>query len=233
MKAALLAASLILSTCLTPALAAGVRTVTASGDGQVYAVPDRATVQLGVETENRQLGAARTHVKKVVMAALKLTDSLGIPRKRVNTTQVQVYPEYDTNSKTHQRELTGYRVSRDIVVQLHHVSKLGQLIERAGQVGVNRISPPQLRSSKSHQLQRRALEKATRDAHANALAMARALGDGLGAARSISSTGGGQPPQFHVMAKRVNGNGAGASYRIGRIHVSASVTATFTLRGKH
>ena len=232
MKTLLAIVIVLTSVYAMPALAAGQRTVTATGGGEVYALPDRATVHLGVEMEGRKLGAARDHVKKVVMAVLRLTDSMGIPRKRVNTTRTEVYPEYSTNPKTHGRELTGYRVSRDIVVRLHTVSKLGNLIERAGQVGVNRISPPRLTSSRAQQLQRQALQKATRDARANARAMAAALGDTLGAVRSITTAGAASPPTPYVMAKRVNGAHSG-SYEVGRIHVSANVKATFALRGRH
>lgn len=233
MKTLLSILIVMISACAAPALAAGQRSVTASGGGEVYALPDRASVHLGVETQGQKLGAARAHVKKVVRAVLRLTDSMGIPRKRVNTTRTEVYPEYSTNPKTHSRELTGYRVSRDIVVRLHTVSKLGDLIERAGRVGVNRISPPRLTSSHVHQLQRQALQKATRDARANARAMAAALGDSLGVVRNITASGASAPRTPYVMAKRANGTRSGDSYEVGRIHVRASVTATFALRGRH
>lgn len=233
MKTILSVLVMLASACAMPALAAGQRTVTASGGGEVYALPDRATVHLGVEMESRKLSAARAHVKMVVMAVLRLTDSMNIPRKRVNTTRTEVYPQYSNNPKTHSRELTGYRVSRDIVVHLHTVSRLGDLIERAGRAGVNRISPPRLTSSHAHQLQRQALQKATRDARANARAMAAALGDSLGVARKITTAGQASPSTPYVMAKRLNGGHSGASYEVGRIHVSASVNATFALKGQH
>jgi uncharacterized protein YggE len=222
-----------LSACATAAMAAESRqagTVTASGSGEIFAEPDRASVNLAVEAENHKLGPARAQVKKTAQAVLGVTDDLRIPRRRINTTGIRIYPEYHTDKKSHRQELTGYRVSRQIKVQLHELDKLGRLLQRAEKAGVNRVSPPQLHSSQAHALKRKALANAAKDARAKAKAMASALGETLGAVRSIASSQvASRPPRPLAMMRTASANAKSGAMEIGQIKTSAQVTVQFDL----
>ena len=103
---------------------------------------------------------------------LKLTRDLKIDPKYVRTTRVNVQPEYNWDNNARERNLIGYYVSRQVEVDLRDLEKLGQLLERSFDLGVNQVGDPRLDSSKRRELEREALAKAVADARLNAEAVA-------------------------------------------------------------
>src|SRR5690606_23570202 len=132
-------------------------------------------------------------------AVLKLTRELQIDQKYVSTTRISVRPEYNWDNEARERNLIGYFVSRQVQVDLRELDKLGVLLERSLDLGVNQAGDPQLNSSKRRDLEREALAQAVADAKANAETVARAAGGRLGAPRTISASGGYAPPPMPMM----------------------------------
>lgn len=209
------------------------RTVAVSGEGEVQAEPDHALVTLGAEARKPKLDDARNEVAKTVDAVLKLTRDLKIDPKLVRSTRVNVQPEYNWESSTRERTLIGYYVSRQVEVDLRDLDKLGQLLERATDLGVNQLGDPRLDSSKRRDLEREALGKAVADAHANAEAVAKAAGAKLGPARTISATSESvQPPMPMVRAKAMAVTAAGdaaQSYQSGQMNFTGRVQIEYDL----
>jgi uncharacterized protein YggE len=207
------------------------RTVTVSGQGEIRAEPDKALVQLGVEARKPTLDAARAEVAKAVEAALKLTRDLKIEQKHVRTTRLNVQPEYNWDNQAKERNLIGYYVSRTIEVDLHDLDKLGQLLERAVDLGINQVSDPQLDSSKRHDLERAALAQAVQDARLNAEAVAKAADARLGPPRTISANSGFTPPPMPMRAKVMAMEAADSaqSYQAGQMGFTATVQVQYDL----
>src|SRR5678815_1051303 len=148
------------------------RIIGVSGQGEVRAEPDRATVTLGVESRKPKLEDARAAVAKTVDAVLKLTRDLKIDPKQVRSTRINVQPEYNWGANNpNERTLIGYYVARQVEVELHDLEKLGQLLEKSTDLGVNQLGDPRLDSSKRQDLSREALAKAVADARQNAEAV--------------------------------------------------------------
>ena len=208
------------------------RTVGVSGQGEVRAEPDRATVTLGVESRKPKLEDARAAVAKTVDAVLKLTRDLKIDPKLVRSTRVNVQPEYNWGANNaNERTLIGYYVARQVEVELHDLEKLGQLLERATDLGVNQMGEPRLDSSKRQDLVREALAKAVADARQNAEVIAKAAGAKLGNARTINAnTEFSQPPAPMVRAMAMEAKAAGgAPYQSGEMTFNATVNVQYDL----
>jgi uncharacterized protein YggE len=207
------------------------RTIGASGQGEVRAEPDRATVTLGVESRKPKLDDARAQVAKTVDAVLKLTRDLKIDQKLVRSARVNVQPEYNWNGQPNERTLIGYYVARQVEVELHDLEKLGQLLERATDLGVNQMGDPRLDSSKRQDLVREALAKAVVDARQNAEVIAKAAGAKLGAARTINAnTEFTPPPMPMVRAMAMEAKAAGgAPYQSGEMTFNATVNVQYDL----
>jgi len=209
------------------------RTVTVSGAGEVAAEPDLARVSLGVEARRPTLEAARSEVAATVDRVLALTKSLGIEPRLVNATRLEVQPEYRWNDKDRQRVLLGYLVSRQVEVEVRNLDRLGPLLERAVDAGVNRVSDPQLDSSHRQELERQALTRAVQDARLNAEALAAAAGARLGAVRTLNATKSTEVPAYRgragVMAAEAAPSAAGAPYQTADLKFSASVSAEYDL----
>jgi len=208
------------------------RTIGVSGQGEVRAEPDRATVTLGVESRKPKLEDARAAVAKTVDAVLKLTRDLKIDPKQVRSTRINVQPEYTWGANNaNERTLIGYYVARQVEVELHDLEKLGQLLEKSTDLGVNQMGDPRLDSSKRQDLTREALAKAVVDARQNAEVIAKAAGARLGNARTINAnTEFTQAPQPMVRAMAMEAKAAGgAPYQSGEMTFNATVNVQYDL----
>jgi uncharacterized protein len=209
------------------------RTVSVQGQGEVQAEPDRAFITLGVESRKLKLEEARADVARAVDAVLKLTRDLKIDQKLVRSTRVNVQPEYNWDNNARERNLIGYFVSRQIEIELRDLDKLGQLLERATDLGVNQLGDPRLDSSKRRELEREALAKAVEDARANADTVAKASGGKLGAARTISASSGFVPPPMPMARMKVamaaEAADASQSYQSGQMSFTGTVQIEYDL----
>lgn len=229
-----LAGALLLSATALASEAPRYRSVSVSGQGEVRAEPDKATVNLGVQARRPQLNDARTEVTRTVEAVLKLTRELKIDQKYVHATRIAVQPEYNWDANGRERSLIGYFVSRQVEVELRDLDKLGQLLEKAADLGINQVSDPQLDSSKRKEYERQALAKAVEDARLNADTIARAAGGALGATRTISANSSyvpvPVPMRMKSMAVTAEANDASQSYQSGEMVFNATVQVEFDLK---
>ena len=207
-----------------------VQTVSVTGNGQVSAVSDRATVQMSIVSRAKELDVAQAEAAKVTAAVLSLTDKLDIKRNKVDTTGATVRPNYRWNRETEQQELLGYIAERQTNIKVDDLDKLGRLIEGAVAAGVNQVSPPQLDSSRREAMHREALAMAAKNARANAEVLAETLGAKLGDPISISD--GSAPPRPPVpqlrMAAAMESDSA-ATYNAGDLTFTATVNVVFEL----
>lgn len=205
------------------------RSVSVSGQGEVRAEPDMARLGLGVSARNDDLDAARAEVTRGVQAVLALTAELGIESKYVHATDINIQPEYDWDPQTRERRFRGYYVWRQVSVELRSLERLGTLIERAVDLGVNQLGAPALDSTRRTALERQALALAVDNARLNAEVIARAAGGKLGAARSISASSGMVPPPImygKTMAMAADAGGED-TYQSGEMTFTATVQATY------
>jgi uncharacterized protein len=209
------------------------RTISVSGQGEIQAEPDRAVLSLGIESRKPKMEDARAEVAKTVDAVLKLSRELKIDPKYVRTTRVNVQPEYNWDNNARERNLIGYYVSRQVEVDLRDLDKLGRLLERSFDVGVNQVGEPRLDSSKRRDLEREALAKAVEDARLNAEAVARAANARLGPPRTISASSGFIPPPMPMQMKATRMAAEAAdtaqSYQSGQLGFTGNVQVEYDL----
>jgi uncharacterized protein len=215
------------------ALAAEVplRLVSVTGSGEVKAQPDMARLTLGVDARRPALNDARAQVNATVEKILALTRELKIDPKYVDSTRLNVQPDYRWDEKNSQQVLLGYVVNRQVEIELRDLDKLGALLERAVSAGANQVSSPQLDSSKRKALERQALAGAVEDARLNADALARAAGARLGPVQTLSAGGGPQPMymQRGMVAAAPMADAAEKSYVPSEMNFTATVSAQYTL----
>jgi hypothetical protein len=204
-------------------------TISVTGEATLQVAPDKATVQLGVEHQADSVSAAQKQADQVVAHVLALTDRLGVKRDQVKTTGLNIRPEYTWIGEPRRRELQGYVVTRQIIVQVNELTKLGEMMAGAVDAGVNQVQPPVFDHSDRASLEREALAKAAKDAKAQAQVLADALDVRLAGPLTVTS-GSAQPPQpVPHMALRMSAESADASqgYETGQIAIRAMVNAVF------
>lgn len=209
------------------------KTIAVSGQGTAQTTPDRATVTLSIVARNQTVAAAQQEAAEVVAKVLALAAELDIPENRVDTMSATVYPDYRYNQSSQEPELRGYIAQREMRIEVHDVDKVGVVVERAVEQGVNQVSPPQLSSSGRREAYREALERAVADARANAERLATALGMTLGAAIQVGAGTPIAPPM--PMRGRLQASAAmaldemPATYSAGDMDVTASITVVYEL----
>ena len=208
------------------------RYVAVDGHATISAEPDVATIRMGISARAADVDAARREVVDGTRKFLEFADDQGIDDSDVQTFGLSVQPEYRWNRDEERQEFVGYVVTRQIVVELDNLDKLGAVMEGAVSTGINQVQPPELRRSDERELRRRALADATQDARANAEQIARSLNARLGAVRTVSSSNVvvPDPRSFGVARMAMEADTSGAdTYSTGQITIEANVSAQFDL----
>ena len=207
------------------------RTVTVTGIGSSKIAPDRASVQMSIVAKSATLNEAQQAAAVVTAKVLEMTSKLGIDRDEIDTTGATVRPDYRWNREREEQELLGYVAERQLRVELRELDKLGALIEGAVELGVNRVSPPQLDSSKRRDAYRDALDAAAKDAQANATRLAQSLGARIGDVLKITTISERTPPTpiMRMAAAESMDMSAPETYNAATLVFDATITAVFEL----
>jgi uncharacterized protein len=155
------------------------------GHGEVHVTPDRATVQISVQSRAvTAAAAARDNAAKqsAVIAAIR---ALGINNEQISTTNFSVNPEqkYEPNREP---VVTGYVVTNTVVVEVRKISQVGPILDASLSHGANLISGLNFYSSNTESSRRTAIALAVAAAKADGEAAARAAGGTLGPLLEIS-----------------------------------------------
>lgn len=157
------------------------------GQATVYVMPDTARVQFSLIAEDKSLPNARQQAATAMGKVLSAIRDLGIAGLTMQTLAVQVNPLYEPvkgdgyyGDQTY-RKVVAFRVTNSVSVKVKGEAEdlkkwVAQVIDGALIAGANTMNGPWFSKEDTSEAKREALEKATRDAMANAEAMARGLG---------------------------------------------------------
>lgn len=209
------------------------RTINVNGKAEIKAEPDRAIIRFSVENKNKDLKSAKQEVDRTIAKILAMTNDLEIEKKHVKSARIITRPEYNWKSK--KRELIAYYVSRQIEIDLHNLDNLGQVMHNATELGITNMNNPQFYSSRKDELYREALTMASKNAKANAQALAQALDTKLGDVHQINATNVhyNQPRMMQSNMRSMKASAEMApqeSYQAGEITVVADVNVVFDIK---
>jgi uncharacterized protein YggE len=164
------------------------------GRGEVKVSPDRATIQISVQTRaTTAAGAAAENANKQqsVLAALR---ALGLGSDQLSTINYNVYPE-QRFEQGKDPVIVGYNVTNTILADVKKLSQVGSVIDAALAHGANMITSLQFYASNTETARRTAIAAAIEKARADADAAARAAHGTLGSLLEISVGAYSPPPQ--------------------------------------
>jgi uncharacterized protein YggE len=216
-------------------------TISVSGDAAVKVAPDRVTLDLAVETRNKDLAIATSQndalVRQVISAARKIPIEAG----DIQTDYIHVDLAYNDKNST---VVEYYSVTKALRILLKDVSKFETLLHAVLGAGANHIYGIEFSTSelRKYRDQARALAVKAAIEKANDLAAAAGLkvvgkpqalttysyGGGSSYGFCCSRYGGSQFQQNVVQNAGAGGDiGSEGTVALGKINVSASVTLTF------
>ena len=203
-----------------------------SGTGKATAIPDIATVSLGIEESGYSVKEAQTQVNTKSKSLTDTLKKIGIDEKDIKTTSYNVYPEYDYESTP--QKIKGYRVSIDYTVKVRDFDKINDVLVKATEVGVNSIGGINFEvneETKKEKLQE-AREEAVKEAKEKAQGLAKAAGISLSKIINISESQGFEPPRpmYDLKTAASPQETAKPDIQPGETEISVSVSLTYEIR---
>ncbi|HEY1961227.1 MAG TPA: SIMPL domain-containing protein [Rhizomicrobium sp.] len=207
------------------------RLLTATGQGEVKAKPDQATLSAGVLTDGKTAGdalAANSRAMNQVFATLK---RFGIADRAIQTSNFSVTPQYPDYNSKQPRRIIGYQVSNNVTVTVDNLDRVGPALDALVASGANSLGDVSFSVRDPKPLEAQARADAVQDATAKAAAMAHAAGVALGPIVFIGEGDISAPamPMRRMMAAAPMAAAAPPPVAAGEESVTASVTVTWEI----
>lgn len=213
-----------------PPASEGPVTVT-SGEGSVKRAPDRAWVQVSVESRAKSPREAQKLNADAMSAVLQKLKGSGLSGDAIQTRGYDLQPEFDYNNG--RQTLRGYVARNGVELRVDELPRLGEFIEQAVSSGATSVGGVRFDLKDRASAEREALRLAVEDARRRADAAA--AGGGMRIDKIVRieehriSV---NPPPRPMMAMRaeVAQSAAEPPIEAGELEVRSAVTLTATMR---
>jgi uncharacterized protein YggE len=163
--------------------------ISVSAEGKVFAKPDIAQVDFGVQTDTKSEAAdvvqEGTEKMNAIIAALQ---ELGIEEKDIKTTSFNLNPVY-YYPMDGERQLSGYELYQQVTLKIRNLDIIGDAIQTATTNGANQIGNVVFTIDETDALQAEARIEAIAKARTKAEEIAQQAGIKLGKIVSIYESG--------------------------------------------
>lgn len=218
------------------------RTISVSGTAVVNVTPDRALIQLGVQSNGRTPQITEAANSATIYRVIKSVKKLGIDEKDIVTDRYVINPVYrDYDSLT----IEGYRIYNTVAITLRDIDLVNEVIVAALTAGANQVVNVEFYLSDLRKYRDQARELAMIAAGEKASDLAEAAGAKTGCVLSISEntwsyfSGGWWGHSRDLWTQNTvqnipSGSGQGDSsefgpVNLGQISVRAEVSASYAL----
>lgn len=200
--------------------------ISVTGEATITAAPDLATVSLGVTTTDPMANAAMQANSTALAAVMARLKSAGIADRDLQTSQLQLNPNWTNSENGLQPSIAGYTATNILSVRVRDLAILGAILDAAITDGANSLNGISFGQSDPRPLQDAARQAAVADAIARAQLLTNSAGIKLGRVISISENGGYGAPM--PMMKSMD-MAESVPVAAGEIGITASVNMVFEL----
>lgn len=206
--------------------------ISGTGTAEVHVVPDRARLQVSVQTSAATAAAAAAANASRAVAVRRALQRAGIPTADLATSAYDVSPQYRYANGA-PPTVTGYTVTNSVSAVLRDVTQVGRVLDAAVASGANGISSLAFYASSTDSAREVGIATAVGRARAEAAAAARAAGGSLGPLLSLDIAPGasGAPPRPIMFAARAMAGAESTPISAGETTVAVSVTARWQFVG--
>ena len=222
-----------LAACSTTPTVAGnapiVRTLSSSGTGEVYLVPDVAYIYVGVRADADEVSTALDNNNAQANAVAQALKDLGVEAKDIQTTSFNVYPMQDygmdgTISRSY------YVVENTVYITVRDLSKLGTLLDAVVKSGANTINSISFDVQDKADAMVQARDLAIANAIAEAESIAAASGVKLGDLQYVSAYTNNVPMPMYDAKGGSMSAAANVPISAGQLVISASASMTYEIK---
>jgi uncharacterized protein len=212
------------------------REIVVTGNGEVSAAPDQATVRLGATVQLPQADVAQAKVNEVMQTALEAIEKLNIPKRSIKTARLSLSPVYasqrpDPSNEQREPHIVGYRASNTIEVTLDDISRIGKVIDAGIKAGANELQGVSFALKNELPQRSEALTRAAKEAQSKAEVIAKALNLQLGPVIEVNESGVHLMPQqeYFASARMAMGGGMATPVQPGELKIQANVTVHYQI----
>lgn len=206
--------------------------ITVVGEGQASGQPDRANVQIGVETFAQTVAEATSTNENDVQAIMDALREIGIEDADIQTSNYSVWAEQRYSDEGPQG-ISGYRVNNQVNVTIRDIDQVGAVIAAATTAGANNIHGVSFSVADPAALESEARAAAIDNAREKAASLAELSGVQLGDVISVSEVIGqnGIPmAQGFGGAREEAAQSAAPGISPGELSVGVQVQVTFAIQ---
>ncbi|GAA0288270.1 SIMPL domain-containing protein [Rhodovulum strictum] len=222
-----LALLVILAGLALPAAAETPARLTVTGQGVAEAVPDMATITLGVTHEAETAEAAMNRVSAELAAVLDSLRAAGIDPRDLQTAGLSLSPVWSGHESGQRAQITGYSASNTLSVRVRGLDGLGGTLDRALAEGANRFQGLSFGMQNPEPLRDEARRRAVAEALRKAALLAEAAGLTLGPVLSMEEEGAEMPRPMMFEAARMASDAVPVAP--GELAIEARVRMVFAL----
>lgn len=173
-------------------------TISVSGHGEIFAVPDTATFSFSVVSDKATVAEAQAEATTKANAVTAYLKEQGVDEKDIKTTDYSVYPQYDYQQSAcptsgycppGRQVLRGYEVRQTTTVKVRDTKKAGDLLAGVGGKGATEVSQLNFTFDDQDKVQNDARAKAIADAKTKADTLAKQLGVSIVRVVSFNESG--------------------------------------------
>ncbi|MEP6781206.1 MAG: SIMPL domain-containing protein [Gemmatimonadaceae bacterium] len=199
--------------------------IVVSANGEVRLAPDRANIQLGVETQAKTASVAAAENNRKQSAVLASIKALGIPSSAITTSNFSVTPIQRWDDKDKKTVIDGYQVTNLVVVVVSKLEQSGSVIDAALAAGANRVAGLTFELADPAKAREQAITNAVTQAKREASVAALAAGGSIGNLLEITINSFDQPrpTQMFAMTKMAS-DAVSTPVSEGTVTVQVSVT---------
>jgi hypothetical protein len=218
-------------------------TISISGQGEVFAIPDTATFSFTVSETGKDVASAQTKATAKTNDTIDYLKEQGIKEIDIKTTDYSVNPQYEWSNQIctsngycppGRQTIIGYEVSQTILVKIHDTDQAGTLLSGVGSRGVSNVSGLNFTVDDEDALKAEARDKAIKQAKEKAEVLAKSLGVSIVRVVSFNENNyGGPVPMYakmETMAADAGGMGAAPQIPTGQNKITSDVSVTYEIR---
>lgn len=103
--------------------------ISVSGEGRTTAVPDLATLQVGVQSQQPTVTAARDEAAQAMTQVIAALENSGVAEGDIQTQYFNISQVTQWNDRDNQQEVIGYQVTNTVTAKIRDINSVGQVID--------------------------------------------------------------------------------------------------------
>jgi uncharacterized protein YggE len=204
------------------------RTIEVDGSGEVRTSPDTADLNLAIDTQAKTAEQAATSNAALATKVIDALKSKLGDKGKVTTGGYSLDPQYDQRQSEKPRIL-GYNAQNTVTVNTRSLDMVGALIDSAIAAGANRVNSLNFSVKDDTKARTEAIAIATRDARAQADALASALDVKLGKVLKATTVSEQRPTPLYMGRAMAMSANVATPVEPGDVTVPATVSLTFEI----